>query len=942
VAALPAPGELPMASPTVPEPHAGAAFMAEMPVDTAPADLREDAAAEPSPEPEAPSALPQAETAQPELAASAEAEAPAVAAPEAADGEPTLPVWAEMLAAAGAGLLPAGSTAADVSAAASPAEEPAVPAGPDLAAAGTAAVAGPAWLVGPVTVEPISVEPISVEPISVEPALPAAAAEPVPFEVGSVLDHGVAEAVGRGIDEDEEFEAALFAAGSTESGSFAGRPFGPRPGERTRAEPISVESAWEIPSPSPFDHIVWALPPGAARVEDPFAPDDDPAGAAWPPLFNPASGASVVGLDRRAPGADPTPAGTAVPTPGPVSGGADEAEDLGGVPVLATVPVLDPAPFPESAPGGGVAATGGSAADADGPEGPSAVMPAAPARPDVDISVRYVDGVAEVATTEVPVPLVTVPETAVTEPAAGESTAAEITFAGRGGSLAAVADLDWPAERPETEPETTIAADDPLGVGPVLAARSDGAEAADVPGAELVLAPWPPAPVAPVAGPPGALAVRGDVDGPVEVSRGWVQETASPAPTLPPIRLADLHALWDGEADLDTPADAPAGSAVALSGPTPLPARPAVPVSTELAAYQPWPAPDLSRYLPAPLEITAGATGQSQPAPPPASPATAAASEAAPSPAAATASPVTDATAATAKPASPPTPGGPGPRARARAERRGVRRRRTITIVVAIVVALIAAGVPIALSQSAGTASVAASGPAPSSTPSAHAPSRPPAAPSASATTQTSATPPVGAGQMVPGASEAPGSGGPNRPGTPGVLLQAYAGGVTVTVTAPYLGGPVTSYQITATPGGTQTLTGPGSVQVALDGCAQTVVTVRAVGPDGTSDASAPQQAVACVPPSEPTDVLAVPDGAGHLIIGWNVPQNVGGNQIHLQYVVTVYRTGPTGVTSESFTVVGDSYTRNAPSASDPYIRIEVAARNTAGVGPAVAAWTSH
>jgi hypothetical protein len=197
-------------------------------------------------------------------------------------------------------------------------------------------------------------------------------------------------------------------------------------------------------------------------------------------------------------------------------------------------------------------------------------------------------------------------------------------------------------------------------------------------------------------------------------------------------------------------------------------------------------------------------------------------------------------------------------------------------------------------------------------------------------------------GQPVPGGTEAPGTGGPNRPGTPGLFIESYSGGVSVTVNAPYGGGPVTRYRVQATPGGVWTLWSPGTVQIPVRGCSETVVTVQAFGSDGTADVSAPLQTLSCVPPGQPTSVIAVPDYKGHLLVGWAAPTDAGGTQVDLQYVVTVYRTGPSGITSETLTVTGTKYTRDAPTTSDPYIRIEVAARNAAGTGPAIVAWTSH
>jgi predicted Ser/Thr protein kinase len=443
------------------------------------------------------------------------------------------------------------------------------------------------------------------------------------------------------------------------------------------------------------------------------------------------------------------------------------------------------------------------------------------------------------------------------------------------------------------------------------------------PGTELVLAPWPdPAAALAELLPPGVLAARAadneiDVDGVIDVGPDWIQETGGRSePALPPIRFAELHALWDGEVDLDPPASTPvartSGTEVALVGseqpPTP-PARP----STELEPFQP-----VGQRLP---ELAAPAIASATPAEaPPTEPVEL--------------PPVGDHPGLSVDSA--PTmqlslPGQPGARARAAAIRRGARRRRNVTILVALVVALVATLVPILLSSSGGasTATVvgltpSASGPAP--TPAASLPAAATTgSPAASASpTDAATTPPVPPG---------------NQPGVPGLFLQSVPGGVTVTIIAPFNGGPVTSYQVTSTPGGTRVLSKPGIFQVPVDGCGQLTASVRASGPGGLSEPSAAAQALGCVPPGPPTGILAIPDGHGHLIVNWDVPANVGGNAINLTYVVTVFRTSPAGVTSDTYTISGHSYTRTAPTAADPYFRVTVAAKNAAGVGQSVVAW---
>jgi serine/threonine protein kinase len=775
---------------------------------------------------------------------------------------PTLPVWAELVAAAGAdgaGLL-SGTSALPVIDAA-----PAEPA--------SEAEAGPREPTLPVWSEMLA----SAGPDGVDLLAGVTGAIPIPRPVGEhealALSPAARDAVQPDVADDP----------------YPAEP--PLPGAAS-AEPISVESAWEVPTPSPFDNIVWSLPASARR--DPYVLDD--LADDWPPLLS-----------------DDAPGGGTVEGDHPVSRGAADAvsaeEDpeptSGPVPVLDKVPALDV-----------------SVVDVTSPLGVTPVAGAVSPRPDVDIMVRYVDGVVEVAAREV-----ALPEQAPVLPAV-----AEITVAGVAGVL----------EERRDEPATAGAkpvldADDPLGVGPVLAARDEPR-----PGAELVLAPWPD--LAPSASRSAGAATRSgdpDLDGVIDVGPDWIQETATPEPVVPPISIAELHALWDDEVDLDprgSAADALAEPALGVGAElsTIGSAWPALPTSasTELAPYEAVPASDLERFLAPPLALTSGTTGGSG--------------------AAGVASQVT-VSSATVLPVSPAAVGSggsggsgtPGARARARAERRGAARRRVITVIVAVIAAVIAAGLPLALSHGGGAnasitvadASMTPSArPTPSATPS-PTPSPTPTAVEVTPSAQTSGAP--GVGQPVPGATEAPGTGGPNRPGTPGLFLQSYAGGVSVTVNAPYNGGSVTSYQITATPGGVRTLNAPGTVQIAINGCAESVVTVRAIGPDGTSDAATPLEALSCVPPGQPSNVIAVPAN-GNLVVGWDVPTDVGGNEVNLQYVVTVYRTGPSGVTSDTFVVYGHSYTRDAPSSSDPYIRIEVAARNAAGVGQSVVAWTSH
>jgi hypothetical protein len=471
---------------------------------------------------------------------------------------------------------------------------------------------------------------------------------------------------------------------------------------------------------------------------------------------------------------------------------------------------------------------------------------------------------------------------------------------------------------PATEPVPVIA----VGAAP----EDDVARDSRGTGAELVLAPWPDS-VAAIAEllPPGVLAARAadneiDVDGVIDVGPDWIQETGGRSePALPPIRFAELHSLWDGAVDLEPGANEPearaTGAEVALIGP-PRSVPASTGHSTELEPFQPAGSGRPQRAAPA-------VAGDGDPAEPPPPPLALGSAAGPPTP-----MPPGD---------SAPTmqlvlPGQPGARARAAAARRGARRRRNVTIMVAVVVALVAILVPIALSSSGGAAKATI---VPGLTPSASAPTR---TATASQPAVAAAATPAASASPTDAASTPPAPPG-NQPGVPGLFLQSVPGGVTVTIIAPFNGGPVTSYTVTSTPGGTRTLSKPGIFQVAVDGCGQVTASVRASGPGGLSDPSASAQAPGCVPPGPPTGILAIPDGHGHLIVNWNVPTEVGGNAVNLTYVVTVFRTGPAGVTSDSYTVSGHSYTRTAPTAADPYFRVTVAAKNAAGVGPSVVAW---
>ncbi|MDT3443943.1 hypothetical protein QOZ89_30725, partial [Pseudofrankia sp. BMG5.37] len=578
---------------------------------------------------------------------------------------------------------------------------------------------------------------------------------------------------------------------------------------------------------------------------------------------------------------------------------------------------------------------------------------------DVDIAIEDLDDVPGVA--EITVAEVTAAEITVAEVTAAEITVAEITDpTAQPAAVEDDAPDDGPFANDPVVDEAALADDEELEAQTEAAAPDLGSPAAT--GAELVLAPrFDPVAAITELLPPDVLAARAaateiDGDGVIDVGPGWIQETGGRSEAaLQPIRIAELHTLWDGEVDLD-PADEPnettetalavrpgtslVGPGIASGSGVPArsaklieqvrkpaggltassPAVPAVPESSTalapLAAATA--APNRGTFEPAPLAIAAGSSADTAP------------------------DEMDDAKVDTTETADAPARS-PGARARARAARRGARRRRITTIVVAAVVALLATLVPLALRSTGGAATVDTADAAPASPASSAAPAV--GAPGASGTVAAgtpSPSPAASAGQPPAAATSPAGAAPPDakaRPGVPGLWLQSVPAGVTVTVIAPFDGGSVTSYRVTSSPGGVRSLTKPGIFQISVDGCSEVSVTVQAVGPGGSSPTSSPMKARGCVPPSEPRGLLSIPDGHGHLIINWDTPANVGGNQISLTYDLTIYRTGPSGVTSETVSVTGHSYTRTAPGPADPYFRITLAARNLAGVGPAVLAW---
>ncbi len=202
---------------------------------------------------------------------------------------------------------------------------------------------------------------------------------------------------------------------------------------------------------------------------------------------------------------------------------------------------------------------------------------------------------------------------------------------------------------------------------------------------------------------------------------------------------------------------------------------------------------------------------------------------------------------------------------------------------------------------------------------------------------QTTQPPPLPATQPPPPPATQPPPPASGAPGVPSVSVQAAAGAIIVTVGAAS-GGPVSSFALSVSPGTTITLIAPGTVTVAVAGCALATATATATGPGGTSAASAPVQALGCVPPG------AVENVTSHIVRGllgrptvrvtWDPPANAGGGTV--KYRVNILR-GLLGGLLE--VVTGTSYERPAPSGSNPYSQIKIAAQNAAGTGPEIVAY---
>jgi hypothetical protein len=184
--------------------------------------------------------------------------------------------------------------------------------------------------------------------------------------------------------------------------------------------------------------------------------------------------------------------------------------------------------------------------------------------------------------------------------------------------------------------------------------------------------------------------------------------------------------------------------------------------------------------------------------------------------------------------------------------------------------------------------------------------------------------------------------------GVPGVRVVPASGAVLVTVTAPGFGGPVTSYTVTAAPGGTRTIARPGTVSLPVGGCPRVAVAARAGGAGGFSAWSMPVQVLGCIPPGAPRAVTSVPvrswfGGSGDLLVSWRSPADTGGGPgAAVGYVVTVLTSdGDDRLRQYVYAVSTNSYRLGLPSGRDAYVKITVAARNSAGTGPAVVGYTT-
>jgi len=214
--------------------------------------------------------------------------------------------------------------------------------------------------------------------------------------------------------------------------------------------------------------------------------------------------------------------------------------------------------------------------------------------------------------------------------------------------------------------------------------------------------------------------------------------------------------------------------------------------------------------------------------------------------------------------------------------------------------------------------------------------------PSPSETTPATTSPPVlrpSTGPPVTPTTTPPTTPPIPPPDAPRVQVSSASGAVTVTVSAPPGGGPVSSYIVTANPGGVRTLNAPGAITIPVAACARTTVTAQAEGAGGTSPRSTPATALGCVPPSTPLNVTSktVPGeccGLTDTLVTWDAPADGGGGTI--EYVVTVHISTGSTETDSIYVTSDTKYQRGSATGRDQYNKITVAARNGAGTGPAV------
>lgn len=157
----------------------------------------------------------------------------------------------------------------------------------------------------------------------------------------------------------------------------------------------------------------------------------------------------------------------------------------------------------------------------------------------------------------------------------------------------------------------------------------------------------------------------------------------------------------------------------------------------------------------------------------------------------------------------------------------------------------------------------------------------------------------------------------------------AGAGYVTVSWRKPASGGPVTGYQVAASPGGVVRTTSSTSIQVTGLSCGTTYsFTVSSVGADGKHVPAAPVSAMPCVPPSAPQG-LNTSVSPNQITVSWSHPASDGGAAV--SYTVAVNGNNQPPTTGTSATIGGlanfQSYTVTVTASNG--------AGNSAAAGPA-------